>query len=512
MARLLYALWPAGLVFGMVAEWIGQPHLIVLDSAAGFALLFLGLTAWRTRPETRAGPIMAGAGFAWFLGTLWAPAVFLNRGALAHLLISYPSGRLSTRLELAAVGAAYGYAAVYPVAHNDYATIGFAVGLVSVAARRYLTAGGAVRPARIAPLAGATAFAIVLALGAASRLVGAGAGDPLLLAYDVSVLLIAVGLFADLLWGRWTQAAVTGLVVDLGDTGATGTLRDRLAQTLGDPTLVVAYVLPGEDGYVDEAGRAIELPAPGEARTVTPIGEDGRQMAALIHDVAVLDHPGLISAAASATRLALSNVRLQAEVRARVAEVEASRRRIVEVADEQRHRLERELHEGAEHRLAAVAELLDGSGDALADVRAGLDDALVELRELARGIRPRTLTDRGLRAAIDELAKRSPVPVEAVVPRERFSPAVEATIYFVCSEALANVAKYADASLATIDITAANQHLRVEISDDGAGGAEPEQGSGLRGLSDRVEALGGRFSVQSPAGGGTRILAELPTR
>jgi signal transduction histidine kinase len=512
MARLRYALWPAGLFFGIAAEWIGQPQLIVLDAAAGFALLFLGLTAWRTRPETRAGRIMAGAGFAWFLGTLWGPAVYLNRGPLAHLLISYPRGRLSTRLELGAVGAAYGYAAVYPVAANDYATIAFAVGLVSVAARRYVTAGGAMRRARIAPLAGATAFAIVLALGAAGRLAGAGSGHPALLAYDVTVLLIAVGLFADLLWGRWTQGAVTGLVVDLGDTGATGTLRDRLAQTLGDPTLVVAYVLPGEDGYVDEAGRAIELPGPGEERTLTPIEEDGRQIAALIHDVAVLDDPGLVSAAASATRLALSNVRLQAEVRARVAEVEASRRRIVEAADEQRHLLELELHEGAEQRLARVAELLSGSGGALAEVRAGLDDALVELRELARGIRPRALSDRGLRAAIDELTVRSPVSVEVDVPRQRFPPAVEAAVYFVCAETLANVAKYADASQATVEVTAANGHVRVEVSDDGVGGAEPERGSGLRGLSDRVDALGGRFSVQSPPGGGTRILAELPTR
>jgi signal transduction histidine kinase len=511
MRRLRHALWATGLVFGVAAEWVGRPELIGLDAAAGFALLFLGLVAWSSRPETKVGPIMVGAGFAWFLGTLWAPAVFLNRGPLAHLLLAYPSGRLVSRLERVAVGAAYGYAALYPVAESDYATIAFAGGLVSLAARRYVTAGGPERRARIAPLAGATVFGIVLALGAASRLADVGAGDAVLLAYDVSVLVIAVGLVADLFWGRWTQAAVTGLVVDLGETGAAGTLRDRLARTLDDPTLVVAYRLPGEDRFVDEAGRAIELAAPGTERTATPIEEDGRQIAALVHDVAVLDDPQLISAVASATRLALSNVRLQAEGRARVAEVEASRRRIVEAADEQRHRLERELHEGAEQRLAQVAELLGGSGDPLAEVRAGLDDARAELRELARGIRPRALAEHGLRAAIEELAERSPVPVEIVVPRERFPPAVEAAAYFVCSEALANVAKYADASLATVDVTAANGQVRVEVSDDGAGGADPERGSGLRGLADRVEALGGRFSVKSPPGGGTRVLAELPT-
>jgi len=509
MSRLWYALWPAGLIFGVAAEWADHPELMGVDAAAGVALLVLGLWAWSSRPESRVGQIMVGGGFAWFLGTLWPPAVFLNRGSLAHLLLSYPSGRLS-RLERVAVGAAYAYAATYPLANNDYTTIAFAAGLIVLSIHRYSAVWGRERRARVTPLVASTAFGLVLALGAAGRLAHVGGESAVLFAYDLTVFLSAVGLFVDLFWGRWTQSAVTGLVIDLGEPSAAGMLRDRLARTLADPSLAVAYRLHGGDRFVDEAGHTVEVPAPGAKQTVTWIEEDGQQIAALIHDVAVLDDPGLVSAAASATRLALSNVRLQAGVHARMAEVEASRRRIVEVADEQRRRLERELLEGAEHRLAEVAELLAGSEDALAEVRAGVDDTLVELRELARGIRPRALTDRGLRAAIDELAERSPVPVEVGVPGERFSPAVEATVYFICSEALANVGKYADASLATIDISAANHHLRVEIRDDGPGGADPERGSGLRGLCDRVEALGGRFSVQSPAGGGTRILAELP--
>jgi signal transduction histidine kinase len=510
MRRLRHALWATGLVFGVAVEWVGRPEFIGLDAAVGFALLFLGLVAWSFRPGTRVGPIMTGAGFAWFLGTVWAPAVFLNRGPIAHLLLSYPSGRPTSRLERVAVGAAYGYAAVYPVAENDYATIAFAVGLVSLTTHRYVTAGGRERRARIAPLAGATVFGIVLALGAASRVAAVGVGGAVLFAYDLSVLLIAVGLFADLHWGRWTQAAVTGLVVDLGETGAAGTLRDRLARTLGDPTLVVAYRLPGEDRYVDEAGRPIAVPTPGAKRTVTPIEEDGREIAALIHDVAVLDDPGLVFAAASATRLALSNVRLQAEVRARVAQVEASRRRIVEAADEQRRRLERELHDGAEQRLAQVAELLADSGEPLAEVRAGLDDARVELREIARGIRPRALAEHGLRAAIEELAERTAVPVGVIVPAERFPPAVEAAIYFLCSEALTNVAKYADASHATVSVSTNGGQLLVDVVDDGVGGANLSAGTGLRGLADRIEALGGHLRLKSAAGTGTRVMAEIP--
>jgi signal transduction histidine kinase len=511
MRRLRYALWPTGLVFGVAVEWVGQPELIGLDAAAGFALLFLGLWAWSSRTESVVGQIMVAGGLAWFLGTLWAPAVFLNRGPLAHLLLSYPSGRLSSRLERVTVGAAYGYAAAYPVAANDYATIAFAAGLVALSLRRYLVAWGPGRRARLAPLTASTAFGLVLVSGAATRLAAAGGGHAVLLAYDLSVFLVAVGLFADLLWGRWTQAAVTGLVIDLGEPGAAGTLRDRLARTLGDPTLVLAYRLPGEDRYIDEAGRTIGLPVPGGQRAVTPIEEDGRQLATLIHDAAVLDDPQLISAVASATRLAVSNVRLQADVRERVREVEASRRRIVEVGDAQRRRLERELRDGAEQRLAHVARLLADSGEPLAEVRGGLGSARTALREFARGIRPRTLTEHGLRAAIEELAEQAPVPVDVVVPVERFPPAVEGAAYFVCSEALANVAKYAEASSASVGVTAASGLLRVEVSDDGAGGADPERGSGLRGLADRVEALGGRFSVKSPPGGGTRVLAELPS-
>jgi hypothetical protein len=140
MRRLRYALWPAGLIFGVAAEWIGRSEFIGLDTAAGFALLLLGLVAWSSRPGTMVGPMMVGAGFAWFLGTLWAPAVFLHRGPLAHLLLSYPSGRVSFRLGRLFVGAAYVYATVYPIAANDYATVAFAASLVFLAARRYVTA------------------------------------------------------------------------------------------------------------------------------------------------------------------------------------------------------------------------------------------------------------------------------------------------------------------------------------------------------------------------------------
>jgi signal transduction histidine kinase len=298
--------------------------------------------------------------------------------------------------------------------------------------------------------------------------------------------------------------------VDLGEPAAGGVLRDRLARTLGDPTLVVGYWLPGQRRYVDEAGRPVELPAAGAGRAVTPIEENGRRIAVLVHDLAVLDDPALLSAAGSAARLAVSNARLQAEVGTRVGEVEASRRRIVEASDEQRSRLERDLREGAERRLAHAAELLSDGGGPLAEVRAALDTARAELREFARGMHPATLTEHGLGASVRELAERSPVTVEVAVPATRFPPAVESAAYFICAESLTNVAKHAEASRVHIDITQENGQLTVVVVDDGIGGADPSRGSGLRGLCDRVEALGGSLAVDSPPGGGTRVRAELP--
>ena len=507
MRRLRYALCPVGLAFGVTAERIGKPEFIGLDVAAGFALVFLGLVAWSQRPRSGVGSILAAAGFAWFLGTFWGWALYLHRGPLAQLIVAYPSGKRSSRPERSAVAAVYAYAAVYPVAANDYATIAFALGLVALSARQYSVAAGPLRRARMSSLAAAAALGLVLAVGAADRLTGIGTGLALLAAYDVVVGLIAVGLFADLLWGRWSQATVTGLVVDLGQPAAADTLRDRLARALGDPSLEVGYWLPEQGQYVHASGRPIELPSAGAERVVTPIDQGGHHIAVLVHDAAVLDDPGLVSAVASATRLAVSNARLQAGVRERVAEVEASRRRIVEAADEQRRRLELELRQGAQRRLARVAELV---GDVDPELGLQLDGARAELREFARGIHPATLTEGGLAVALRELAERSPLPVEIAAPSERFPAPVEAAAYFVCSEALTNVAKYGNASRVRVRVAREDGQLIVEVVDDGVGGADPSAGSGLRGLADRVEALGGRLSVESPQGSGTRLLAELP--
>jgi signal transduction histidine kinase len=453
---------------------------------------------------------MAAAGFAWFAGSFGGWLVYLHRGPLAHLAITYPSGRAGSPVERAAIATAYAYAAVYPLANNDYVTIAFAAGLIAVAGWRVVVAAGAERRARLAALAAAAALGLVLGLEAAARLANTGSAQTLLAIYDAVICLIAVGLFADLIWGRWARAAVTGLVVDLGDPASAGTLRERLARTLGDPTLVLGYWVPEQDRYVDEGGRAVQLPTGDPARAITPIDDRGTRIAVLVHDTAVLEDPVLVAGVASAARLAVSNARLQAEVAARVSEVGASRRRIVEAAVVQRRHLERELREGAEKRLAHVAELLDGCDDPLVEVRQSLDSVRTELRLLAHGIHPAALTEGGLNAALTELAERLPIPVQVRAPSMRLPPAVETAAYFVCSEALANVVKHSGATRAAVDARLDEGRLRLRIVDNGVGGADPHHGSGLRGLADRVEVLGGELRVMSRPGAGTELLAQLP--
>jgi signal transduction histidine kinase len=299
-------------------------------------------------------------------------------------------------------------------------------------------------------------------------------------------------------------------------------IRDALARTLRDPSLEVAFWLPESRTYADADGRPVQLPRD-RVRAVTRLEHDGEPLAAIVHDPSLLEEPRLVKAAGAAARLALENAQLQADMRAQLAQVQDSRVRIVTAADEERRRIERDLHDGAQQRLAALAlqlrtaqRRLDSQGSdpaveaLLESAVAELQAANEELRELVRGVYPAILTEEGLAAALESLALRNPFPVELDVLDGRFPPQVEATAYFVACEGLANVAKHARASSASISIARRDGMLAVEIADDGVGGARPLDRSGLSGLADRVEALGGRLRVQSPSGAGTRVVAEIP--
>jgi signal transduction histidine kinase len=209
-------------------------------------------------------------------------------------------------------------------------------------------------------------------------------------------------------------------------------------------------------------------------------------------------------------------------LRARVADLRDARQRIIAAADEERRRIERDLHDGAQQRMVAVAATLslaatrldtdpEKAAELIAHARAEAELAIKELRDLARGIHPTLLTDLGLAAALDALASRAPVPVEVSgVPSTRLPAEVEAAAYYVTAEALTNVAKYAQASECAVRLALEDGRLRVEVCDDGVGGADPSTGSGLLGLRDRVEALDGRLEVESPPGVGTTVAVELP--
>jgi signal transduction histidine kinase len=513
----------AAAALGIAAEWVGfgwsDARHWVPDLATGWTVVACGLVARTRRPRSRTGTLLTAAGFAWFAGNFasarWAPLAwtsghlaFVHRGLLLHALLSYPTGRLRSRALAAAAVAAYAASLVPAVTESDRATIavGLAAAAVAVAARL---------PAR----GPAVLFGAVLAGGAAIRLATPAddADQAALLAYQAGIGVIAVDLVARLRSRPREEAAVADLVVELGEHRS-GTLRDALAEALGDPTLEVVYW--GEDGApLDAAGRAVPAPQPGPGRAVTVVERGGEPVAALVHDPAVLDDPALLDAVAAAARLEAANSRLQADVRARVAALDASRRRLLDAGDDERSGLERRLHDGAERRLDALSAMLrdatagadgDAARDAVERARRQLERTRTDLHELARGLHPRVLAEQGLAGGLRELAAASPVPVDVAAEDVALPPAARVTAYFVCAEALANVVKHAGARTAHIAVRRRDGAIVVEVRDDGVGGADPGAGSGLRGLADRVEALGGTLRVESPPGRGTLLAAEIP--
>ena len=302
-----------------------------------------------------------------------------------------------------------------------------------------------------------------------------------------------------------------------------------MARVLGDPELIIAFPLPDGRGYVDADGRSrtaagIRRRRSGTEKSVAAVRNDGLTVAVLIYDRSLDDDPELVEAVGAAVTIALENRRLHAEALDRLAELQSSRERIITASDAERRRIERNLHDGAQQRLVTLALQLSllqrqirrrsgrrgtvGAGAASEELGA----SLAELRELARGIHPAAL-EQGLGYALEALALRSPVPATLNYgPTNRLPGQVELAAYFVASEALANVAKHAQANRAAIDVRADGQRAVIEIADDGIGGAATDLGSGLRGLADRVEALGGRLTVTSPQGLGTTVTAQIPYR
>ncbi len=515
---LLWVGLVAGAAIGIGAELVaGAPQglaLALVDLVVGVLLLGFGAIARLRRPASRTGVWMALAGLAWFAGTLGWPFLYLHRGFLVLLLLSYPSGRLpASWFARFAVAAAMLDSTVMPLARDDRLTVALSI-LVAVAAVRLFSGSiGIARRAAAPALLAALAFSSILLLGACLRLVGVGDDRPVLWGYDLVIAGIAIVLGIDIARARWSEAVLRGLIADLASVHGSPTLRGRLARALGDPTLVVGVWEGERRAYLDEWGAPVELTEDGSGRIATRIDDEGTPLALLIHDEAAVSANELLAPVAAVARTAVANASLELRIEERTREIAASRRRLVEAADGERRALQQSLARGPEQRLRRASRLL--AKRTAPHVRAeepGLQEmveaAIAELNELANGVRPAELGG-GLRVALPALAARSPLDVSVLVRVGRLPDAVEAAAYFVCSEALANVGKHARAVSAHLDAVIDTGRLHLTISDDGVGGADAD-GPGLRGLADRVEALGGHLLVESAPGAGTRVLAEIP--
>jgi len=530
-----------------LVNWITLPYIVA------------GVIAWSRRPDSRFGPMMVAAGFAMFLSCLqWSSAGvpytiglafdLLPAALFLHLFLAFPSGRLRLRLERGVVGAAYVAALGLQLLkmvlgagesrnvlgvvekHGAAQTLedvqllalsAYCLAGIGVLALRRRASG---RPLRRSVAVLVDSFALGLVMIAALLLAGAfesPAFETIRRATFFVIGVAPVAFLIGLLNARLSRSALGDLLVRLRAEPAPADLSDALARALRDPSLTLAYWLPQFGSWADVDGAPTELPATGSGRTTTLIERDGAPIAALLHNASLADEPQLLDAVSAAAAIALENGRLHAELRARLVELRGSRERVIEAGQEERQRLERNLHDGAQQRLIALSlelGLLEDHLEGDPDVKRRLDQArreialsLEELRDVARGIHPAVVSAHGLAVALESLAVRAPVPVRLSVNLEdRLPERVELASYYVVSESLVNIAKHACATRACVDVARTDDLVVIEVVDDGVGGADTERGTGLRGLADRVEATGGRLRIWTPHQGGTCVRAEMP--
>jgi signal transduction histidine kinase len=537
-----------------------------LPALAGVLYVGAGLVAWGRRPHNRAGPLLAAAGLAWIAWGLRAAGVpalaaigllceALPFAIIVHLVLAFPSGRLEGAAERIVVGAGY---LMIPLVHApmellgasrddgirvldvvDDASVADVALAVQTAADGAVLAGAAVLVARhvlkgdaglrraAAPVsvAGLVTLTVVALL---DLLDGAGftaSGDlpvDVLDALGVAIVLILpLAFLAGTMLGGFARAGELQELVRRLGVAPTGeaSLAAAVGDALGDPSAELGYWLPSERRYVDASGAPLHL---GPRRGVEAVTHSGRRVGAITYDRALLRDAEPVRSVAQVVGLALDHERLAAELRASARELRASRARLAEAADTERRRIARDLHDGAQQRLVLLAiesdrlrrraEEPETVRRAALELRQGLDDAVTDIRRLVQGIVPPLLAERGLRAAAEELAAGTPIPVTVDAdPGELEAPAhVESAGYFVISEGLVNVVKHARATQATVSLHRQNGALSIEVADDGVGGADRTRGTGIDGLADRVAAVGGRLELDSAPGRGTRLRVELP--
>jgi signal transduction histidine kinase len=533
-------------VQAFLLAWLSVPYLVA------------GSIAWSRRPESRLGLLMVAGGFAsafsgWqfashgVLYTLGAAFDILPAALFLHVVLAFPDGRLRSTFERALVAAAYAAAiglqlvkmlldGVAPpnlldvstqpalVAKVQHLQLLFlsAICLIAVAvlAARRRRFG---RPRRRSLAILIDWFALGLVMVAVLFTIATFAWPGFREVQRTTLFVVGLSPFVFLLGlldARLARSSIGDLILELRSDLAPQALRDALAEALRDRSLELAYWLPDFETYVDLDGRPVRLPD-GEERSTALIERNGERVAALIHDPTLDDEPELVDAVGAAAWMSLENARLHAELRARVEELRGSRARVIEAGQKERQRLERNLHDGAQQRLIALSLRLNLLEKKVADepevreqlvaARQEIAYSLGELRDVARGLHPAVLSGHGLAVAVESLAASAPLPVRLASDVDgRLPEPVEVAGYYVVAEGLANVAKHAEASSAHVLLARTPRRLLVKVVDDGVGGADTERGSGLRGLADRVEALGGRLRVWTPAGGGTRVEAEIP--
>jgi signal transduction histidine kinase len=474
------------------------------------------------------------------VGSLWAVA-------LLQLLLAFPDGRLGSWFSRGLVGALYvllpvlwliqlynplaGTGIVYPLIGIAYQAC-FAVGFVLIM-KRWIQ-GGPARRRSLSPVLWSLAPLSVAFLTPTLRLLLPVTATPhdalstlvtwLQIVAPFLLIVLPIGILIGLLRSGLDMTSVASLVVKLSKGLLPDQLQPALARALHDPSLEIAYWVPTLDSFADFSGRRIDLPAPDSERAASVLEGETGPVAALVYDASLLLEPELVETAVAAVRMALQNAGLQVQLRAQLEEVRQSRARLVKTALSERQRVERDLHDGAQQQLVTLLLSLqatkaeatrhsDTETAALVEANiTALKQALSDLRELARGIHPSILTEAGLVPAIRSLAERSPLSVEVKgdVGEGRLAPQLEATLYFVAAEAITNAVKHSNGKHICLALERLPGAVTMDVSDDGDGGADLSRGTGLRGLSDRVAAVGGRLQVQSNHGGGTRIHSEIP--
>ncbi|MFC5138176.1 ATP-binding protein [Actinomycetospora rhizophila] len=544
---------------------VGSPEapygVLVLLPLTGVVYAGVGAVAWARRPSNRTGAVLVAGGLAWLAAglvnttvplliavgqvTAWIPIAIV-----LHALLAFPSGRLGAAGPRALAGAGYlvailpqpvRYAATPlappydPLFVADRPAVAAAATLTQTVAatallgvvaavlvRRLVLADRDRRRALLPVYAyGAVAVLSISLLSALTRYAGA---DPLLA--PVLQLLaqagVPVAFTAAMLRGGFARTGeLQELAAWLARPGREGDLRGALARALGDPSLRLAFPVARPEGagasWVDEAGTPVTLPPPGADRVAVPVVLGEREVAVVIHDRALHPDPEPVRAAGSIVALAADRERLTADLLASREDLRASRARLVTSGDRERRRLARDLHDRLQSRLVMLAITASDASVAeegsLAAVRRGIEDAVTELRDLVQGVLPALLIERGLVAAVEELAERSPLPLVLSAETgadDDLLPAVESTAYHVVVEAVTNAVKHAGATKVAVDVARVADRLRVEIADDGVGGVRVGAGAGLRGIADRAGAVGGGIVVDSVAGRGTRLVLEVP--